>query len=168
MDPSLLLSAGYEPIKIISWKKAITLVVLCKVDVLEEYPTAIHSPTVTIPLPAVVKLRRFIKPIPRKVKFSRQNLFSRDNFTCQYCRRSYPANQLTYDHIIPRSLGGSTSWTNVVTSCQRCNLKKGNKPLEKMNLKLLKKPVEPHWLPQFSQLSPDGSGPAHWRDYLAQ
>ncbi len=153
--------------KIISWKKAITLVVLDKVEVLEEYATEVHSPSLTLRLPAVVKLSRFMRPIPRKVKFSRQNLFSRDNFTCQYCHRSYPAHKLTYDHIVPRSKGGATTWTNVVTSCQRCNLKKGNKPLHALNVRLLKKPEEPRWLPQFAQIFHGDTAPSSWRDYLA-
>ena len=95
MENTLLLSAGFEPIKIISWKKAIILVLLGKVEVLEAYQREIHSPSLTLNLPAVIKLRRFLKPIPKRVKFSRQNLFSRDNFTCQYCHHPYPATQLT-------------------------------------------------------------------------
>ena len=167
MENTLLLSAGYEPIKVISWKKAITLVLLGKVEVLEAYQREIHSPSVTLRLPAVIKLTRYLKPIPKRVKFSRQNLFSRDEFTCQYCHRSYPVNQLTYDHIIPRSKGGPTTWTNVVTSCVRCNLRKGNKPLHTLSVRLLKKPEEPRWLPQFSKLLHREASHPIWQDYLA-
>ena len=167
MENTLLLSAGFEPIKVISWKKAITLVLLGKVEVLEAYQREIHSPSLTLKLPAVIKLIRYLKPIPKRVKFSRQNLFSRDDYTCQYCHRSYPVNQLTYDHIVPRSKGGTTSWTNVVTSCVRCNLRKGNKPLKALNFRLLKNPEEPHWLPQFSKLLYRDSFHPIWQDYLA-
>ncbi|MCZ6472420.1 MAG: HNH endonuclease [SAR324 cluster bacterium] len=163
----MLLSAGFEPIRVISWKKAVTLVVLGKVEVLEAYQREVRSPSLTLKLPAVIKLQRYLKPIPRRVKFSRQNLFSRDNYTCQYCHRHYPAGQLTYDHIVPRSKGGKTSWTNVVTSCVRCNLKKGNKHLKSLNYKLLKEPREPRWLPQFSQILHGGNGHPAWRSYLA-
>ena len=167
MENTLLLSAGFEPIKIISWKKAIILVLLGKVEVLEAYQREIHSPSLTLNLPAVIKLRRFLKPIPKRVKFSRQNLFSRDNFTCQYCHHPYPATQLTYDHIVPRSRGGATTWTNVVTSCMRCNLKKGNKPLQAINFRLLKEPKEPRWLPQFSHIFHRDASHPIWQDYLA-
>ena len=166
MDHSLLLSAGYEPVKVIPWKKAITLVFLGKVEVLEEYDTEVHSPSVTFRLPSVIKLNRYIKPMPRRVKFSRQNLFSRDNFTCQYCHQSFPPSQLTYDHVVPRSKGGRTSWTNVVTSCQRCNLRKGNKPLHALNLKLLNQPVEPRWVPEFMSFQILDDTPNTWANYL--
>ena len=167
VDSSLLLSAGYEPIKIISWKKAITLVFLGKVEVLEEYSTCVHSPTVSISLPSVVKLNRFVKPIPRRVKFSRQNVFSRDNYTCQYCRKRFPVNQLTYDHVVPRSRGGRTNWTNVVASCQKCNLRKGNKPLDTINFRLMKNPEEPRWMPQLGSIFGKESAPSSWNMYLS-
>lgn len=167
MENTLLISAGFEPIKVISWKKAITLVLLGKVEVMEAYQREIHSPSLTLHLPAVIKLRRYLKPIPKRVKFSRQNIFSRDEYTCQYCHRRYPVNQLTYDHIVPRSKGGPTSWTNVVTSCVRCNLKKGSKPLHSLNIRLLKKPEEPRWLPQFSQLLHRDASHPIWQNYLA-
>ena len=167
MENTLLLSAGFEPLRVISWKKAVTLTVLGKVDVLEEYGREVHSPSLTLRLPAVIKLIRYLKPVPKRVKFSRQNLFFRDGYTCQYCHRRFPMHQLTYDHIVPRSRGGKTSWTNVVTSCTRCNLRKGNKPLHSLNYRLLKRPEEPRWLPQFAALLPRDSAPDLWQNYLA-
>lgn len=167
MESTLLLSATYEPIKVISWKKAVVLTVLGKVDVLEEYAREVHSPTTSVRLPAVIKLHRYVKNLPRRVKFSRQNLYHRDNYTCQYCHRPHPASQLTYDHVIPRSRGGETTWTNVVTACIRCNLKKGNKLLHQVNYRLLNEPREPKWLPVFGpQLGLD-SAPPPWRTYLS-
>ena len=166
MENTLLLSAAHEPLRIISWQKAVTLFFLGKVDILESHGQVLHSPTHTMHLPAVVKLNRYIRPYPRKVKFSRQNLYYRDNYTCQYCNRHFPTSQLTYDHVIPRSKGGKTSWTNVVTACVRCNLKKGNKLLHQLNLNLLKEPSEPNWLPVFTaHIQPD-SAPPVWRNYL--
>ena len=129
MENTLLLSAAHEPLRIVSWQKAVTLFFLGKVDILECHEQVLHSPTHTMRLPAVVRLNRYVRPYPRKVKFSRQNLYFRDNYTCQYCHRHLPSSQLTYDHVVPRSKGGKTSWTNVVTACVRCNLKKGNKLL---------------------------------------
>lgn len=167
MSSTLLLSATYEPIKIISWKKAIVLYFLEKVEVIENYDRQmVRSPSIQVPMPSVVKLRRFVRNLPRKVKFSRQNLYHRDNYTCQYCHKPHPSNQLTYDHIIPRSRGGGTSWTNVVTACVRCNLKKGNKLLEQINYKLLKEPLEPKWLPVFSPNLAMDRAPTMWEPYL--
>ena len=139
---------------------------LGKVDVIEKYNKEVHSPSITISLPAVVKLHRYVKHLPRKVKFSRQNLYHRDNYTCQYCHQSHPAHQLTYDHVVPRSRGGETNWTNVVTACIRCNLKKGNKFLHQINFNLLREPREPSWLPVLSPAVMMDSAPNIWRTYL--
>ena len=166
MENTLLLSATYEPVRIISWKKAIILTLLGKVDVLEEYALTIHSPSISLQLPAVVKLQRYVKYLPRKVKFSRQNLYHRDNYTCQYCHHPKPMSQLTYDHVIPRSRGGKTNWTNVVTACVRCNLKKGNQLINQINFRLLKEPAEPNWLPAFSPALGMDSAPSLWLTYL--
>ncbi|NIP73423.1 MAG: HNH endonuclease, partial [Gammaproteobacteria bacterium] len=167
MESTLLLSATYEPIKVISWKRAIVLLVLGKVDVLETYDTAVHSPSTTLQLPAVVKLHRYVKHLPRRVKFSRQNLYQRDNYTCQYCHKRHPSHQLTYDHVVPRSRGGQTTWTNIVTACTRCNLKKGNKLLHQVNFTLLAEPTEPRWLPAVGPLEATGSTPPAWHSYLS-
>jgi 5-methylcytosine-specific restriction endonuclease McrA len=167
MESTLLLSATYEPIKVISWKRAVVLTFLGKVDVLEEYSREVHSPTTALRLPAVVKLHRYVKNLPRRVKFSRQNLYHRDNYTCQYCHRPHPSSQLTYDHVIPRSRGGQTSWTNVVTACIRCNLKKGDKLPHQANLPLLTEPREPKWLPVVGPSVGGDSAPSLWRTYLS-
>jgi 5-methylcytosine-specific restriction endonuclease McrA len=166
MESTLLLSATYEPLKIISWKKAIVLFYLGKVEVVERYNRMVHSPTTAVPLPAVVRLQRYVKGIPRRVKFSRQNLYHRDNYTCQYCHKTHPSHQLTYDHVIPRSRGGETSWSNVVTACIRCNLKKGNKLLQQVNFQLLAEPREPRWLPIFAHNLGQQSTPHVWQTYL--
>ena len=166
METTLLLSASFEPIKVISWKKAVVLFFLGKVDVIERYNQMVHSPSVAIPIPAVVKLHRYVKRFPRKVKFSRPNLYHRDNYTCQYCLKSHPIQQLTYDHVIPRSRGGETNWTNVVTACIRCNLKKGNKFLHQINFNLLQEPREPSWLPILTPTLLSGAAPPIWYSYL--
>ena len=167
MEATLLLSASYEPIKVISWKRAVVLSILGKVEVMERYASVIHSPSLSMRLPAVVRLHRYVKNLPRRVKFSRQNLYLRDNYTCQYCNRSHPSSQLTYDHIRPRSEGGATTWTNVVTACIRCNLKKGNKPLSQVNFRLLQEPREPRWLPVLAPMTGIESTPRPWHTYLA-
>ena len=167
MDNTLLLTAGYEPLKIINWRRAVIMVLLEKVDVIEEYARYVHSPTMSICLPAVVKLKRMVRRTPQRVKFSRQNIFYRDNYTCQYCHNAYPPHKLTYDHIVPRSQGGKTTWTNIVTACIRCNLRKGSKPLHDVNFRLLKNPEEPKWLPAFTPQFNVDAAPEPWRDYIA-
>jgi 5-methylcytosine-specific restriction endonuclease McrA len=167
MRHTLLLSNGYEPLKIISWKKAIVLVFLEKVEVVEAYAEKVRAPSAEYPLPAVVRLHRYVRYLPQRVKFSRQNLFFRDNYTCQYCHKPHPPGQLTYDHVVPRSFGGQTSWTNIVTACKRCNHRKGNKHLHQVNFKLLRDPVEPKWMPLFSPLIHSDATPPVWREYLA-
>ncbi len=167
MENTLLLTAGYEPLKIINWRRAVVMVWLEKAEVIEEYARFVHSPNFTISLPAVVKLKRMVKRAPQRVKFSRQNIFFRDNYTCQYCQRTYPSHKLTYDHIVPRSQGGKTTWTNIVTACIHCNLKKGSKSLKAANYRLMKSPEEPKWLPSFSPQFSLDSAPEPWRDYIA-
>lgn len=166
MEHTLVLAATYEPLKVVSWKKALTLLFLDKVDVVEAYDRMVHSPSVALPLPAVVKLRRTVPRRPQRVKFSRQNLFFRDNYTCQYCQEQKPSQQLTYDHVVPRSKGGKTTWTNIVTSCVPCNLKKGNRLPHHASVRLLKPPEEPRWLPSLSLPVRPESAPSVWQSYL--
>ncbi|MBI4082737.1 MAG: HNH endonuclease [Candidatus Lambdaproteobacteria bacterium] len=166
MDNALLLSAGFEPLTVINWRRAVTLMVLEKVEVLEEYEREVRSPTTALRLPAVVKLHRWVRGTPHRVKFSRQNIFYRDNFTCQYCHKQHPSSQLTYDHLVPRSRGGKTTWTNIVTSCIRCNLRKGNKPLHAVGIHLLKLPEEPRWTPAIYPLINADHAPQVWKTYL--
>ena len=166
MDHTLLLAMTFEPLKIISWMKAMILVVLGKVEVVEAYDRIIHSASLALPLPAVVKLRRNVPRRPQRVKFSRQNIFFRDDFTCQYCNRQHPSYRLTYDHVVPRSKGGKTNWTNIVTSCIPCNLKKGNRLPQAASLRLLRLPEEPRWLPTISMSARIDTAPSIWQDYL--
>ena len=167
MEHTLLLATTYEPLKIISWKKAVILTILRKVEVVEAYERMVHSPSLSLSLPAVVRLHRTIPRRPRTVKFSRQNIFFRDRYTCQYCNRPHPSHLLTYDHVWPKSKGGKTTWDNVVTSCISCNLKKGNKLPQSANLRPVKRPEEPKWLPNIALSLRVESAPPIWQDYLA-
>ncbi len=98
-------------------------------------------------LPSIIVLAAFDR-LPRKeVKFSRENIFQRDNHLCQYCRKKFDTRELNLDHVIPRDKGGVTSWENVVTSCISCNTKKGNKLPNEAGMFPLKKPVAPRWRP---------------------
>ncbi len=101
-------------------------VFLDRVSILSEYDRVVHSPSFSMKLPSVIALKEFI-PQERRPAFTRFNVFLRDRFRCQYCGEGSPAPELTFDHVIPRSRGGRTNWENVVTACQTCNLRKGNR-----------------------------------------
>ena len=130
MDQTLLLNASYEPLKIVNWQKAITLLCQGKVEVIREYDDReIHAVTFSIKLPSVIRLLRYIK-IKRRfdyVPFSRANIYARDDHTCQYCGDSYVTSDLTFDHVIPVAQGGRKDWENIVTCCVTCNRKKGGR-----------------------------------------
>ncbi|MGB9630236.1 MAG: HNH endonuclease, partial [Thermodesulfobacteriota bacterium] len=119
-----------------------------------------------IRLPAVIRLNRFIKRKTPMVKFSRQNLYIRDGGRCQYCGASYEEKELTYDHVIPRSRGGQTEWTNVVTCCIRCNLKKGGRTPEEAGMFLIRRPRAPIWIPLLTMSLGIKETPDPWKNYL--
>ena len=126
--PALVLNAdfrplSYYPLSIWCWQDAIKAVFLDRVNIVSEYETCVRSPTFQMRLPSVVSLKSYIKP-SRFPAFTRFNVFLRDRFTCQYCG---DRDDLTFDHVIPRSKGGVTSWENVVAACSTCNLQKADK-----------------------------------------
>jgi 5-methylcytosine-specific restriction endonuclease McrA len=166
MEQVLLLNISYEPLKIINWKKAITMLCLGKVEVIEEYTKDIHSISFTIKLPAVVRLLKVVKRNRSPVKFSRQNIYARDRYKCQYCGGKFQAEDLTYDHILPRSRGGKTEWENIVTCCMKCNRKKGGRTPREASMKLIRAPVRPTWVPAVRLTIGFREVPHSWRDYL--
>jgi len=166
MEQVLLLNITYEPLKVINWKKAITLLCLEKVEVIEEYNRKIHSVSFTIKLPSVVRLLKMVKKPKTPVKFSRQNIYARDKYKCQYCGRQLPTEELTYDHIIPKSRGGKTKWENIVTCCIQCNRRKGGRTHTEAGMKLIRIPSRPTWLPALRITIGFREVPNTWRDYL--
>ncbi|MFO0551991.1 MAG: HNH endonuclease [Polyangiaceae bacterium] len=162
---TLLLNAWMLPQRIIPWHEAITLLYLGKVDVLEEYDELISSPSISIPLPAVVRLRRQVAGVRRGVKFSRANVFSRDGYMCQYCGVKRPRGELSFDHVLPRTHGGRTGWENIVTACRPCNLRKRNRTPEQAGMRLLRKPIRPMSLPIEPMSLGSGQIPEQWRGY---
>jgi len=163
---TLLLNQGFEPIKVISWQRAISLLFLGKVEVLEEYDRDIRSVNLIIKVPAVVRLLRAFRRHARPVKFSRVNIYARDNYKCQYCGKKASISELTYDHVVPRSQGGMTDWTNIVTCCYLCNRKKGGRTPREAGMTLLGAPAQPNWVPAVVIRISLRSIPDAWRDYL--
>jgi len=128
--PALVLNAdfrplSYFPLSLWSWQEAIKAVVSDRVQVLSEYDTVVRSPSQSMRLPSVIALKDYV-PTARRPAFTRFNVFLRDRFCCQYCGQRFPTQDLTFDHVMPRSRGGRTSWENVVTACQACNLAKAD------------------------------------------
>lgn len=103
------------------------------------------TPSCVIAAPEAIMLTNYNKMPPRRVRFSRRNIYLRDNFTCQYCGKTPPHDELTIDHVTPRSKGGKSVWENVVLACYGCNLHKSNMTVEEAGMKLRSKPVKPKW-----------------------
>jgi 5-methylcytosine-specific restriction endonuclease McrA len=166
MEHVLLLNITYEPLRIINWQKALTLLLLGKVEVLEEYGREIHAISFSIKLPSVVRLLKLIKKPKSAVRFSRQNIYARDKYRCQYCGKKFPSEDLTYDHVLPRSRGGKTEWHNIVTCCMPCNRQKGGRTPAEASLSLVQPPVRPRWVPALKITVGFKEIPTSWRDYL--
>ena len=145
--PALVLNADFQPLSYFplslwSWQDAIKAVFLERVNVVSEYDYQAHSPTLSMRLPSVISLKRYVS-LSRQPAFTRFNVFLRDRFCCQYCTHLFQAEELTFDHLVPRSRGGRTTWDNVVTACTTCNLRKGNRALAECGLDLKTIPVCP-------------------------
>lgn len=165
MNRTLLLNATYEPLTVIDWRKAITMLVLQKVETLAHYDHEIRSSKRAMPLPAVVRLHSRVPWRKPSVRFNRRHVFARDRFTCQYCGQRSNSAELTFDHVLPRSHGGPTNWTNIVTSCVPCNQIKGDRTPERAGMKLMRKPFAPYWITHHGREEAT-EAPTLWEPYL--
>lgn len=139
----LVLNGNYEPLNIVTAKRAIVLIYQKKAEMIFSYNgVVVRSAYSEYRVPSVIRLVKYIK-IPRKeIPLTKRNILKRDDYTCQYCgSRDY--NQLTVDHVIPKVLGGKDTWENMVTACVSCNNKKGDKTPEMAGMKLLTVPKKP-------------------------
>jgi 5-methylcytosine-specific restriction endonuclease McrA len=169
---TLVLNADYRPVNYFplslwSWQDAVQAVFGDRVDVVAEYDQPVRSPSTTIKLPSVVALRSYIA-LPRRPAFSRSNLFLRDEFRCQYCGQRFKSEDLTFDHLVPRSRGGCATWTNIVTACMVCNVAKGSRTLAECGMRPLTMPAVPtaRQLYENGRAFPRREPHATWRDYL--
>lgn len=141
--PALLLNAdfrplNYMPLSLMDWQTAIKNVYEGNLSVVAEYDKVVRSPSVTMRIPSVVAMRKYV-PVEKRVAFTRFNVFLRDHFRCQYCGEHFTANHLTFEHVVPKSKGGETSWTNIVAACDPCNVKKD----DKLEMRPLRAPFVP-------------------------
>lgn len=164
---TLLLNSSYEPMRVVSWQKALVLWFQDKVEVLEYHPVFARSVRSSFQLPSVLRLKSYVRPRSMGViRFCRENVYIRDAFTCQYCGDELPAKQLTLDHVVPVSKKGAKSWTNVVTACRECNQRKANRTPDQANMPLRTVPRAPQWLPVVQVELRPGQVPAAWLQYL--
>lgn len=164
---ALILNSGYEPLQIVNWQRAIVLWLQARVEVLEFHEEFVHSVSASFPIPSVIRLKTYIKPMKSsQVRFSRQNVFLRDKHTCQYCGKKSAEKFLTIDHVIPLSRGGRHDWINVVTACAKCNNKKGSQTPDEAHMPLSSKPHKPKWLPGREIANETKKMPMVWRNYL--
>lgn len=141
----LVLNAGYEPLVAISWQRAMCLLFKEKVEILESYDDfKVRSASSSFEVPAVIRLESYTRPAPVHTKFSRENVYMRDDHRCQYCGKKRPARELTFDHVQPKSRGGNTNWKNIVSACKPCNRKKADRTPREASMTLLSEPKMPN------------------------
>lgn len=163
-----MLNASYEPLHIVSWQKAIQLLFQGKVEVVEESDLEVRTVSLTIKIPAVLRLLNYITLGKKRqlIRFSRTNIFIRDHYRCQYCGNQFPRALLTLDHVVPVVQGGGKSWQNIVTSCKACNQRKGGRTPAEAGFRLIKKPEEPTWLAKTHVQFGISIVPDRWKVYL--
>lgn len=168
--PTLVLNADYRPLSyyplsLWSWQDAIKAVFLDRVNIVANYDMEVSSPSFAMQLPSVVSLKSYIRP-SKTPAFTRFNVFLRDKFECQYCGTS--EGDLTFDHVVPRSKGGITSWENVCAACSPCNVRKGNKMPKDVGMIPRQTPYVPHVedLHRNGRLFPPNHLHESWMDFL--
>ena len=133
---------SYNPLSLWSWKDAFTALFLDRVTLVASYDVEARSPSRSLKVPSVVALKNYVT-LARSPAFTRYNIYLRDTFSCQYCGLRLPSGGLTFDHVVPRSRGGLSSWENVVAACSSCNLHKGSRSLKQAGLSLRRPPRQP-------------------------
>jgi 5-methylcytosine-specific restriction endonuclease McrA len=164
MGRVLVLNATYEPIHVCTVRRAVVLVLKEKAEVVEQARAPLKSANATITRPAVIRLVGYVRipRDPRRRRITRRAVFARDDWTCQYCGSR---SNLTVDHVVPRSKGGTSSWDNIVASCAPCNRRKGDRLLRHSGMKLAREPRSPG--PQVFIQVATPTIPTAWRAYLA-
>jgi len=159
---ALVLNATYEPLCVVSQRRALVLVLTCKATAVEDTGVVIHSAMCAVPAPAVVRLNRYVRvPYRAGIPLTRRAIFARDGGRCVYC--GGPANSV--DHVVPRSRGGRHVWENVVAACRRCNHIKGDRHISELGWRMHVTPRQPSG-PAWRILGTGRSDP-RWAPYLA-
>ena len=169
MSDCLVLNSDYKPLSVLplstcDWRTAVKLYYMNRFVIHATYDDwVVRSQKIAMPVPAVIVSKRYFRSV-ESVKYNRRNLYLRDLFTCQYCNEVFASKDLTIDHVIPRSMGGKSVWTNTVTACKACNSAKANK---------LIKPIRQPVMPSYWNLANRNKIPASmikhpsWLDFLS-
>ena len=147
MTSVLVLNATYEPLSVVSIRRAIVLLLKEKAELLEAAEASLRAAGASMPVPLVIRMVYYVR-IPRStiLPLSRRTVMARDQYTCQYCGGTPPRSDLTLDHVVPRSRGGATEWENVVVACRACNQRKGNRTPREAQMALLREPHRPRYV----------------------
>jgi 5-methylcytosine-specific restriction endonuclease McrA len=141
MSGALVLNATYEPLCIVTQRRALNLILQAKAELITPTERQFRSATASFAVPSVVRLIAYVKvPYTTRVALNRRAVFARDNYRCQYCH----AAAENIDHVIPRSRGGTHTWDNVVAACRACNARKEDRMLHEINMRLRRPPTTPH------------------------
>lgn len=165
-EQTLILDRNMGPLKVVHWTRAVALWFQGKVEIISEYDGFARSTSLVIKIPAVVRLLHAFRRHKKPVKFSRVNIYGRDGYKCQYCGVKHRMSELTYDHVVPRSRGGRTTWTNIVTACEGCNLRKRDRTPAEAGMVLRREPRQPVSVSSVVLEVSRESAPEAWRDYL--
>ncbi|PIU67990.1 MAG: HNH endonuclease [Armatimonadetes bacterium CG07_land_8_20_14_0_80_40_9] len=162
----LVLNQNYEPLNICRLRRALVLMQKDKAQVIENDTRKVHTVDRVFESPSVIRIVYFVKKPRPNLQPSRQSIFARDGYTCQYCGKV--SRDLTLDHVVPKRIGGKKDWENLVSACKGCNNRKGDKTLKEAKMKLIKEPKKPKYLPKltlsrYSRLEEK----EEWRRYLS-
>ncbi|MBA3586184.1 MAG: HNH endonuclease [Chloroflexi bacterium] len=163
--PVLVLNQNYEPLNVCDIRRAFRLLGAEKAELLARNHQVIHTPTIAIPAPSVIRLQYHVKRPQPRVKLSRREVFSRDRHTCQYCGTI--SRDLTIDHVMPKHRGGRHEWDNLVAACRACNHRKGGKTVVEARMALMREPRAPRADLRYlfgTYLADERNDP--WRSYL--
>jgi 5-methylcytosine-specific restriction endonuclease McrA len=163
---TLVLNVGYEPMHIVTWQRAICLVLTDRADLVSSYDEPIRSVSRVFPRPAVVRLKAYVRPHHwfSVIRCSRKNIILRDRSRCQYCGVACRPGKITIDHVTPKARGGRTVWENVVAACQTCNHRKGDRTPDQIGMRLIRRPARPQWFDLIDHS--EGHGVHAWMPYI--
>lgn len=166
MTPVLVLDIDYLPLRVVSWQDAIADLFLGKLEVIEHSrDKTIQGVSRTYPMPSVVRTLKRFKRDRIRIRFSRLNVYTRDNFVCGYCEKTFLSEDLNFDHVVPRSRGGKTTWENITTACIKCNELKANRTPQEAGMVLKRKLKKPTYLPAVTVRMNTRDVPPEWQGY---
>jgi len=163
----LVLNASYEPLNVVSTRRAVVLLLKDKAQMVEAAESMLRSERVALPVPLVIRLVAYVRiPHRWRLPVSRRGVLARDHYTCQYCGRQPGRKGLTVDHVVPRAQGGPKTWENLVAACAACNRKKGGRRPMEAGMRLTGEPVAPRFIAIAFVAS--GSRHATWEKYFRE